>query len=158
MGPLVAQSGAMAAVIASIVTGNALPIARAQASPATTARQSGRISVRAGEKNVAAMDPPLLALIERLAQRDVALLLSGPVAAAGDGTVDHQIVAVDETGFVAGEKYRGVRDVLGQPGAQNRLRGLVDFASRRAFSPPPRPKGRAPCRRCRWRSRPAKCC
>ena len=41
-------------------------------------------------------------LIERLAQRDIALLLRGPVAAAGDGAVDHQIVAVDEARLVAG--------------------------------------------------------
>src|ERR1700733_4964853 len=68
------------------------------------------------------------ALIERLAQGDIALLLRGPVAAAGDGAVDHQIVAVDETGFVAGEKHRGVSNVLGQPGARNRLRGFVDLA------------------------------
>jgi len=68
------------------------------------------------------------AVIERLAQGDIALLLCGPVAAAGNGAVDHQIVPVDEAGFVAGEKHRGMRDVLGQAGARDRLRGLVDLA------------------------------
>src|SRR6266436_6012053 len=68
------------------------------------------------------------ALIERLAHGDIALLLRGPVAAAGDGAIDHQIVPVDETGFVAGEKHRGIGDVFGQPGALDRLCGLVDLA------------------------------
>src|SRR6266849_7412624 len=68
------------------------------------------------------------ALIERLAHGDIALLLRGPVAAAGDGAIDHQIVPVDETGFVAGEKHRGIGDVVGQPGALDRLCGLVDLA------------------------------
>src|SRR6266849_10165375 len=68
------------------------------------------------------------ALVERLAHGDIALLLRGPVAAAGDGAIDHQIVPVDETGFVAGEKHRGVGDVFGQPGPRYRLRGLVDLA------------------------------
>src|ERR1700744_4000381 len=68
------------------------------------------------------------ALIECLAPGDIALLVCGPVAAAGDGAVDHQIVAIDETGFVAGEKHRGVRDILGQSGARDRLGGLVDLA------------------------------
>src|SRR6266481_1422800 len=79
--------------------------------------------------NVADIDISLArALIERLAHGDITLLLLGPVAAAGNGSIDHQIVPVDETGFVAGEKYRGVSDVFGQPGALDRLRGLVDFA------------------------------
>src|SRR6185437_2683420 len=68
------------------------------------------------------------ALIERLAERDIALLLLSPVAAAGDGDVDPQIVAVDEAGFVTGEKHRSLRDILGQSGARYRLRDLVDLA------------------------------
>src|SRR6266481_5151637 len=67
-------------------------------------------------------------LIECLAQRDVALLLLTPVAAAGNGAVDDEIVPVDEGGFVAGEEYRGEGDVIRQPGARDRLRGLVDLA------------------------------
>src|SRR3984957_14158361 len=67
-------------------------------------------------------------LIECLAQGDIALLLRGPVAAAGNGAVHYQIVPVDEARFVAGKKHRGMGDVLGQPGARNRLRGLVGFA------------------------------
>src|ERR1700704_5261179 len=69
-----------------------------------------------------------LALLERLAQSSKALLLRRPVAAAGDGAIDHQIVAVDKTGFVAGEKHRGPGDIFGQPGALDRLRGLGDLA------------------------------
>src|SRR3954454_10737247 len=38
----------------------------------------------------------LRALIERLLQCHIALLLLAPVAAAGHGAVDHQVVAVDE--------------------------------------------------------------
>ena len=68
------------------------------------------------------------ALIERLAYGDQPLLLRGPVAAAGNGAVDHQIVAVDEAGLIAGEKQRGIRDVIGEAGALNRLRGLVHLA------------------------------
>src|SRR5260370_14594324 len=68
------------------------------------------------------------ALIERLAQRDIALLLLRPVAAAGDGAIDHQIMPVDKTRFVAGEKHRGMGDVFLQPGSPHRLRGLVDLA------------------------------
>src|SRR5260221_14219435 len=72
--------------------------------------------------------PPflLLSLIERLAQRDIALLLLGPVAAAGNGAIDDEIVAVDEGRLVAGQEYRGVRDILRQTGARDRLPGLVD--------------------------------
>src|SRR5438445_13800816 len=70
----------------------------------------------------------LCALIECLAQRNIALLLLRPVAAAGDGAIDHEIVAVDEARLVASEKYRGLRDILRQPGARDRLRGLVDLA------------------------------
>src|SRR3954463_4814863 len=62
------------------------------------------------------------------AYRGEAVVLRGPVAAAGDGAVDHQIVAVDEGRFVAGEKYRGVRNVVRQPGARDRLPGAKDFA------------------------------
>jgi hypothetical protein len=40
------------------------------------------------------------------------------------------IVAVDEAGFVAGEKHRGVSDIFRQPGARNRLRGLEGLAHR----------------------------
>src|ERR1700694_584774 len=57
-----------------------------------------------------------LPLIQNLAQRDIALLLLGPVASAGDGAVNHEVVSVDEGGFVAGEKHRGASDILGQPG------------------------------------------
>src|SRR5438105_15721707 len=70
----------------------------------------------------------LCLLIERLAQRDIALLLLRPVAAAGDGAVDHQIVAVDETRLMASEKHRSLRDIVRQTGARNWLRGLVDLA------------------------------
>jgi hypothetical protein len=52
-----------------------------------------------------------LSLIERFAQRDIALLLLGPVAAAGDGAIDDEIVAVDEGRFVAGEEHCGMRDI-----------------------------------------------
>src|SRR3954468_11099343 len=65
-------------------------------------------------------------LIEPLAHVDVALLLLAPVAAAGDRAIDHKIVAVDEGGFVAGEKPGGVRDGLGQAGARDRLCGPGD--------------------------------
>src|SRR4051794_32143935 len=74
----------------------------------------------------AVMSP--LHIVQRLADGGEALLLRGPVAAAGDGAVDYQIVAVDKTGFVAGEEHRRVRDVFRQSGALDRLRGLVDFA------------------------------
>src|SRR5215469_15738674 len=67
-------------------------------------------------------------LIERLAQGDIALLLLGPVATAGDGSVNHEVVAVDERGFVAGEKHCGVRDVVRQAGTWNWLGGLVNLA------------------------------
>src|SRR6267378_1584181 len=68
-------------------------------------------------------DHPLpRALIERLAQRYIALLLLGPVATAGDGAVHHQIMPIDKAGFVAGEKHRGVRDIFRQAGARYRLR------------------------------------
>src|SRR3979411_2483948 len=68
------------------------------------------------------------ALIEGLAHGDIALLLRRPVAAAGNGAIDHQIVAIDEAGLVAGEKHRGMGDIFRQPGARDRLRGLVDLA------------------------------
>src|SRR5437868_15539550 len=77
-----------------------------------------------------AHDGVVLALpaAQRPAYRGEALLLRGPVAAAGDGAVDHQIMAVDEGGFVAGEKYRGVRNILRQSGARDRLRGPENLA------------------------------
>src|SRR5262249_25637560 len=52
-------------------------------------------------------------LLEGLAQRDVALLLLRPVAAAGDGAVDDEVMAVDERGFVAGQEHGGMRNVVG---------------------------------------------
>src|SRR5579871_2451315 len=67
-------------------------------------------------------------LVECLAQGDIALLLSGPVAAAGDRAVDHEIVPVDEGRLVAGQKHRRMRDIVGQAGAGDRLRTLVDLA------------------------------
>src|SRR5204863_4704588 len=72
-----------------------------------------------------------LTLFKRLAQGGQPLLLLAPIAAAGDGTVDHQVVAVDEAGFVAGEKYRGMGDIVGQARARYGLLGLVDLAHRR---------------------------
>src|ERR1700737_2472260 len=157
------------------MTGSALPIRNAQASPARTAGRPSRIAdvaniefslclaqmcphVICGERSEEAIQLLLLAamdcfrlrsssysgqvaslamtiwaelpraLIERLAQRDIALLLLRPVAAAGDGAIDHQIMPVDKTRFVAGEKHRGMGDVFRQPGARDRLRGLVDLA------------------------------
>ena len=53
-------------------------------------------------------------LIERLAQCDVTLLLLGPVAAAGDRAIDHEIMAVDERRFVAGQEHCGLSDVVGK--------------------------------------------
>ncbi len=45
---LVTQSGAIVVEIASIVTGSALPIAKAQAKPPSTAIKTGRVSIRTG--------------------------------------------------------------------------------------------------------------
>src|SRR5262252_2156786 len=117
--------------IASNVTGSALATANAQATPAIMARKSGRASARDGAKaNVESMvfssTSSARVLVERPAQGDITLLLLRPVATAGDGAVDHEIMAVDEGRLVAGEKYRGMRDILGQAGARNRLRRFVD--------------------------------
>src|SRR5262249_20468234 len=111
--------------------------------------------------------PPLVSkltrvLVERLAYRAEALLLLAPVAAAGHGAVDHQIMAIDETRLVAGEEYRGMRDVVGQAGARNWLRGFEDFAHHRGGvgrprgRAPPRSTAPAPCRKCRSQSRRAR--
>src|ERR1700761_4527766 len=132
------QIGSVIAASAPIIDGAALASRKAQPSPATTARWSGLncscacLELKVADIKVSCfnqyfVDPLFLALIECLAQRSEALLLRRPVAAAGDGAVDHQIVAIDEAGFVTGEKPRGVRDILGQSGARDRLRGLVDL-------------------------------
>src|SRR5438874_13238968 len=70
-------------------------------------------------------------LIERLAQGHVTLLLLAPVAAAGHGAVDDEVMAVDEAGFVAGQEHRGMGDVIREAGARDRLRGLVDLTHHR---------------------------
>src|SRR6185437_1824141 len=72
-------------------------------------------------------DELLLGILPKsLAQRDITLLLRGPVAATGDGAVDHQLMAIDKTGFVAGKEQRGIGDVVSEAGTLDRLRGLVD--------------------------------
>src|SRR5690349_14831839 len=53
-------------------------------------------------------------LSERLAKRNITLLLLAPVTAPRDRAVDHQIMAVDETRLIACQENRGVRDVIGQ--------------------------------------------
>src|SRR5436190_23572696 len=124
VGDAVMQSGSITAATMSRVSGAALAIRNAQARPAMTARWSGRGSgiLSADVANI--LDSPSQSfrgarsanperrtksrpLIERLAQGDVALLLLGPVAAAGDGAVDHEIMAIDEAGLVAGQEHCG---------------------------------------------------
>src|SRR5215216_231669 len=151
-GSLDTQSGSIMVEIASIVDGNALAVTNAQARPKMTARCGDRgsaqpggnrkdahmaISLRCGviipehakrEPGMPAQQHLPRPLIERLAQRDIALLLLRPVAAASDGAVDYKIVAVNEGGLVAGKEHCGISDVLGQASAWDRLRGLVGLA------------------------------
>src|SRR5579863_3586784 len=80
----------------------------------TTARTSSG-TIQCGAMRSAA------GLIEGLAHRDITLLLLRPVAPPRDCAVDHQIVSVDEAGFVAGEEDGGMRDILRETGARDRL-------------------------------------
>src|SRR4051812_17346447 len=68
-----------------------------------------------------AISATLLLGPEHLPHSGIARLLLGPVAAAGDTTIDHQIVAVDEGRLIAGEKHGRVGDIVGQTRARDRL-------------------------------------
>lgn len=48
-----------------------------------------------------------------LAYVDIGLLLLAPVASAGNRAIDHQIMTVDESRFIAGEEYHGMTNVFG---------------------------------------------
>src|SRR5579863_10105920 len=100
---------------------------RAAAKVGSLAPQAGR-----GEANFnrarRQLTPLFLDLVERLPQGDIALLLRGPVTAAGDGAINDQIVSIDEARLVASEKHGRMRDVLGQAGAGDRLGALIDLA------------------------------
>src|ERR1700686_3179686 len=84
------------------------------------------------------------ALIERLAQRDIALLLLRPVAAAGDGAIDHQIMPIRRWR----ETPRHGRCLPAARRAGSAARSCRSRASHRGSSPRPRPTGRGPCRKC----------
>src|SRR4051794_36182655 len=83
------------------------------------------------KKRCAASGARDLPLIERIAQGRQALLLLAPVAAAGHGAVDDEVVAVDEARLVARQEHRSVSDVIGDAGARDRLCRLVDIAHHR---------------------------
>jgi hypothetical protein len=68
-------------------------------------------------------------LFECFTHVDALLLPLAPASPADQTAVDHQIVAIDEGGFVAGQEHRGLGDIFGQARSRDRLRFLEQQSS-----------------------------
>src|SRR5512134_1448279 len=126
--PCRARKLTLSAVTKSAANTRSPSFSRSSSSTSTTirpARSSATISatglMAADSLRMAAIICPALLEAEGLLHALQRLLLHRPLAPADQAAVDDEVVAVDEARGVRGEEHRRAGDVIGEPGARDRL-------------------------------------